>query len=176
MSRAPRRRAVTQRLAVDSEDDRPTVRSDGVHRRSAERPVPLSPTVSAQMSRMPTRGTEPEWRLRRLLHARGLRYKLHRRDLPGRPDIVFARARLVIFVDGCFWHQCPDHGVLPKNNREWWRTKLDGNVARDRSKDKALVALGWRVVRVWEHEDPEAIAAYVAGLVRRASADDARIP
>lgn len=118
------------------------------------------------MSRIPTRGTKPEWLLRRALHARGLRYRLHRRDLPGRPDIVFPSVRLAVFVDGCFWHRCPDHGVLPKNNRNWWRTKLEANVARDRAKDLLLAESGWRALHVWEHEDPDAAADRIRALVR----------
>ena len=118
-------------------------------------PAPLSPAVSAQMSRMPRRDSGPELRIRRLLHARGLRYRVHA-ALPGRPDIVFTRARLVVFVDGCFWHRCPEHGTMPRNNAEWWRAKLDRNVARDREKDSQLEDSGWTVLHVWEHEDPAA--------------------
>ena len=85
------------------------------------RPEPLSAAVTAQMKRMPRRDTGPEVGLRRELHKRGLRFRVHVRSLPGRPDIVFTRARLAVFVDGCFWHGCSEHGTLPKNNREWWR-------------------------------------------------------
>lgn len=80
-----------------------------------------------------------------------MRYRLHAK-LPGRPDLVFTRAKLAVFVDGCFWHRCPEHGIMPKNNREWWLEKLEANVVRDRLKDDALDALGWRVVHIWEHE------------------------
>lgn len=140
----------------------------GVVEGSRDRPAPLSAQVSAQMSRMPTKGTKPEWRLRRALHARGLRYRLHRRDLPGRPDIVFPAARVVVFVDGCFWHRCPDHGVLPRNNRDWWLNKLEANVARDRAKDLRLAGLGWRVLHVWEHEDSDEAADRIRSMVRPA--------
>jgi DNA mismatch endonuclease (patch repair protein) len=109
------------------------------------------------MSRMPRRDTKPEVALRRELHRRGLRFRLHL-QLPGRPDVGFTRARLAVFVDGCFWHACPQHGTLPKNNREWWAAKLTANVARDRSKDEQLAALGWVAIHVWEH-DPVAAAA-----------------
>lgn len=115
------------------------------------RPVPKNELVSAQMSRMPRSSTKPEVAIRRALHARGLRFALHRRDLPGRPDIVLSRARIAVFVDGCFWHGCPEHGVLPKNNREWWRQKLAGNAERDRQKDAELQATGWMPIHVWEH-------------------------
>jgi DNA mismatch endonuclease (patch repair protein) len=107
--------------------------------------------VSQQMSRMPRRDTGPELLLRRELHARGLRFRV-RSSLPGRPDIVFTRARIAVFVDGCFWHGCSEHGSLPKNNREWWREKLETNVRRDRVKDEALRALGWQVLHFWEHD------------------------
>jgi DNA mismatch endonuclease, patch repair protein len=113
--------------------------------------MPLNATVSAQMSRMPRASTSPELGLRKALHARGFRFRLHRRDLPGTPDIVFTGAKVAVFVDGCFWHGCPDHGVLPKNNREWWTNKLAGNAERDARKDKELVALGWTPVHFWEH-------------------------
>lgn len=131
----------------------------------------VSARVSSQMSRMPRRDTKPELQIRRLLHARGLRYRVDDKRLPGRPDIVFAGARLAVFVDGCFWHACPEHGVLPKNNREWWRVKLAANVERDRRKDENLWTLGWSVLHVWEHEQPlvaaERIASAVASGTRR---------
>ncbi|MEJ7628416.1 MAG: DNA mismatch endonuclease Vsr [Nocardioidaceae bacterium] len=109
------------------------------------------------MSRMPRRDTKPELELRRELHRRGLRFRVQA-ALPGRPDIAFTRARLAVFVDGCFWHACPQHGTVPKNNREWWTAKLGANVARDRAKDEQLAALGWQVLHVWEH-DGVALAA-----------------
>lgn len=111
------------------------------------------PHVSAQMRRMPRSGSGPEMVLRRELHRRGLRFRVNLRGLPGTPDIALTRARLAIFVDGCFWHSCPDHGTVPKNNRRWWKAKLDGNVERDRRKDRELRALGWTVLHFWEHED-----------------------
>src|SRR4051812_16232274 len=88
------------------------------------RPIPKDAGVSERMSRMPRASTKVEVALRRSLHARGLRFRIHRRDLPGTPDIVLPGVRLAIFVDGCFWHACPDHGVVPKNNRQWWQEKL----------------------------------------------------
>jgi DNA mismatch endonuclease Vsr len=107
-------------------------------------------------------GTRPEVLVRSELHRRGLRF---RKDLPlrlpdrvVRPDIVFTRARLAVFIDGCFWHACPIHGNQPRTNIDYWGPKLAGNVARDRAVDAALVAAGWQVLRVWEHEDPVASA------------------
>ena len=128
---------------------------------SSRRPVPSSAVVSAQMSRMPRASTGPELRLRRALHAAGLRFRVHDRSLPGTPDIVFSKARLAIFVDGCFWHACPDHGVLPKNNREWWQQKLDRNRERDREKDALLASAGWHTLHFWEHDDTEEIVTAV---------------
>lgn len=118
-----------------------------------KRPAPANPAVSAQMQRMPTRNTKPEVALRRELHSRGIRFRIHG-ALPGRPDVVLVRPRVAVFVDGCFWHGCPQHGALPRNNREWWIKKLDATRARDGRKDADLAALGWSVVHVWEHEDP----------------------
>lgn len=117
------------------------------------------------MKRMRRQDTGPELLLRKALTGRGLRYRLHRRDLPGTPDIAFIAARLVVFVDGCFWHACPEHGVMPKANRDWWQTKLAANRERDARKDQALIEAGWLPVHVWEHEDPDAVAEQLAGLI-----------
>jgi DNA mismatch endonuclease, patch repair protein len=115
--------------------------------------------------------TTPERLLRSALHARGLRYRKDRRiDVAGRrvrPDVVFGPVRLAVFVDGCFWHQCPVHATRPVANAEYWRNKLDRNVERDRADDAALEAAGWTVVRVWEHDDPEAAAIDIEAIVRR---------
>lgn len=117
-----------------------------------KRPPPLSAAVSAEMQRMPRSSTGPEIRLRRELHRRGLRFRVNHPGLPGRPDIAFTRARLAVFVDGCFWHSCPEHCVLPKHNQAWWQEKLARNVSRDREKDAQLGLMGWAVLHVWEHE------------------------
>ena len=111
-------------------------------------------------------------RLRTLLHGRGLRYRVDQ-AVPGLPrrraDIVFVAARVAVFVDGCFWHGCPSHYVGPKANAAWWREKIDANRRRDADTDATLCRLGWRVIRVWEHEAPavaaERICAAVAGRV-----------
>jgi DNA mismatch endonuclease (patch repair protein) len=100
-----------------------------------------------------------------LLHARGLRFRKDLRLTPDgvhvRPDIVFTRARVAVFVDGCFWHRCPIHGNEPKRNTNYWGPKLDRNVWRDRRQDEALRSVGWTVVRVWEHEPVEKAAELV---------------
>ena len=113
--------------------------------------------------------TRPEVTLRSALHRRGLRF---RKGVipPGsgvrcRGDVVFPAARLVVFVDGCFWHRCPDHGTRPRTNAGYWQAKLDRNVARDRANDEALTKAGWRVVRIWEHEDPATAAGRIAALL-----------
>ncbi len=116
-------------------------------------------------------GSKPEVRLRSALHRRGLRFRknqLLRFDgLRVRPDITFPARKVAIFVDGCFWHRCPNHGVSPRANSGYWQTKLDGNVERDRAVTDALQALDWTIVRVWEHtEIGEATAQVVAALKR----------
>ena len=115
------------------------------------------------------RDTKPEVALRSALHARGLRFrKDFRIDLEGtrfRPDVVFTRAKVAVFVDGCFWHRCPTHGTSPTRNSDYWTPKLDRNVERDRAQDAALAAGGWVGVRIWEHEDPVKAAAGVARVV-----------
>jgi DNA mismatch endonuclease (patch repair protein) len=123
------------------------------------------------MAKVARRDTRPELELRRILHSRGWRYRVDTPPDPslrGRADILFPRARVAVYVDGCFWHSCPEHGVLPKGNREWWRTKLEATVIRDHATEEALRERGWRVVRVREHEDPEKAADRVeAALVDR---------
>lgn len=102
--------------------------------------------------------TKPEQRLRSELHRRGRRFRkdvLVRADgLRTHVDVAFTRHRLAVFVDGCFWHSCPQHGSSPKSNATYWAPKLAANVSRDRRVDAALVGEGWRVLRVWEHEEP----------------------
>jgi len=116
------------------------------------------------------RDTGIERAIRSLLHARGLRFRLHRRLLKGsrrEVDVVFPGAKVAVFVDGCFWHGCPEHGTCPRNNAEFWRSKIEGNVRRDRDTDARLKADGWTVVRVWEHESPADAAARIADAVER---------
>jgi DNA mismatch endonuclease, patch repair protein len=127
-------------------------------------PAPLNATVSAQMQRMPRERTKPEMRLRRELHMRGMRFRVNFKELPGRPDIAFSRARIAIFVDGCFWHMCPLHSTMPKNNSEWWRAKLVRNVERDAEKDALLISRGWHVLHIWEHEDTVTAADRIENL------------
>jgi DNA mismatch endonuclease (patch repair protein) len=118
--------------------------------------------------------TSPEVALRRELHRRGLRFRKQVRPISGlrcTADIAFMRARVAVFVDGCFWHRCPIHATTPRANAEFWQTKFDLNVARDRRNDATLAAAGWSVVRIWEHEAPEAAARRVAKAVANARVD-----
>lgn len=114
--------------------------------------------------------TGPERALRSALHRRGLRFRKDLRlKLAGssaRPDIVFTRARVAVFVDGCFWHRCPEHGELPQSNRAFWAEKLSRNVARDRENDRALEKNGWTVLRFFEHVPPAEAAELVLDAVR----------
>lgn len=113
------------------------------------------------MSRQRRRDTAPEVELRRRLHAHGLRFRVDA-PIPGLPrrraDVLLTRARIAVFVDGCFWHACPVHGTSPVANSVWWADKLATNVARDRATDAHLTELGWLVLRFWEHDDPDVAA------------------
>ena len=125
-------------------------------------------TRSQQMSRIRGRNTKPERNLRTLLWATGLRYRLHAKTPAGRPDIVFPGAKVAVFVDGCFWHGCPDHYVRPRSSTAFWAAKLAENVRRDAKQTHRLEKLGWRVCRVWEHEvfeDPDRVVSRITGAV-----------
>lgn len=116
------------------------------------------------------RDTRPELVLRRALFSRGLRFRVDYPiccddGRPIRPDVVFTRRRVAVFLDGCFWHGCPEHQVIPKANRGYWEPKLRRNRERDRETDRRLIGAGWRVVRVWEHEPAAAACdAVIAAL------------
>ena len=115
------------------------------------------------MSRIRGKDTRPEMRVRRLVHGMGYRYRLHAKELPGRPDLVFRPRRKAIFVHGCFWHRhagCSANQI-PKTRSDYWRHKLDGNAERDRRNEAALRAAGWSVLVIWECEtkgDPDRLA------------------
>jgi DNA mismatch endonuclease, patch repair protein len=132
-------------------------------------PFTVDPGRAANMRSNRRTDTKPEMALRVALHAKGYRYrKDFRLDLPlrrVRPDIAFTRRKVAVFVDGCFWHACPDHGSKPKNNDWYWSPKLARNVERDRAVDEALAQAGWTVVRIWEHVPlTDAIAAVEAAV------------
>ncbi len=122
---------------------------------------------SANMSAIRSRDTKPEMIVRRLVHFMGYRYRLHRKDLPGKPDLVFAGRRKVIFVHGCFWHQHPDKECKdarrPRSNQAYWQPKLEGNVQRDLTNQQKLRASGWDILVCWECEikDRNALTARV---------------
>jgi len=121
------------------------------------------------MSRLGRRDTAPELALRSELHRRGLRFRVDRAPVPGvrsRADVVLGPARVAVYVDGCFWHSCPEHGTKPKANAEFWDNKLRRNRERDAETDRLLSEHGWSVLRIWEHEDPVEAADRVESLVR----------
>jgi DNA mismatch endonuclease, patch repair protein len=136
------------------------------------RPAPSSAAATATMRRNRPVDTGPEVRLRAALHAKGLRFRKsllirlpHGRT---RPDIVFSRRRVVVYVDGCFWHSCPHHGSVPAANADYWIPKLQRTNERDRLNDEALRAAGWIVVRIWEHEAlDEAVAVIQAAVTAK---------
>jgi DNA mismatch endonuclease (patch repair protein) len=132
------------------------------------RPRPPSPVVRARMVATRRRDTPGELALRKALWSLGLRYRVEV-TLPGtrrRADVAFIRAKLAVFVDGCFWHGCPVHGTWPKRNAKWWRDKIEGNMRRDRDTNRRLATAGWKVLRFWEHTDPRAAADRVARALR----------
>ena len=133
-------------------------------------PIPSTPHVTTIMKANPSRNTRPELRLRSLLHGSGLRYRVNYsvRVDRGRPvlvDIAFTRRSLAVFVDGCFWHACPIHGSVPKANGTYWWPKLRRNAERDCETSRRLEDAGWRVLRLWGHEDPYEAAAKVVRAV-----------
>lgn len=135
-------------------------------------PPPASnPAVRLVMQGNRKRNTRPEMALRRSLHALGLRFRVACRPLANlsrTADIVFASPRLAVFLDGCFWHGCPDHFSQPSTNQAYWAWKINRNRLRDAEVDAALLKAGWRAARVWEHEDPLLAAERIAALVRSA--------
>lgn len=131
-------------------------------------PAPSSEAALKRMQAARPRDTAPEKALRSSLHNRGLRFRVDQKtikELNRKADIVFRSAKVAVFVDGCFWHGCPIHGTQAKANAEFWKNKIEQNQARDLDTNKRLEKLGWRVVRVWEHEDPEKASKKILQLV-----------
>jgi len=126
---------------------------------------------SAVMRRVKGRDTTPERKVREILTGLGARYRLHRKDLPGNPDIVLPGRKLVVFVHGCFWHghDCPRGARVPKANRDYWLAKVGRNRARDGASLAALTGQGWRVETIWECEmkDEAALTARLSGLLAK---------
>lgn len=137
----------------------------------AERPPPAS-SENARRTMLANRrkDTAPELAIRKRLHAAGFRYRVDYPAEPGdrrrRADIVFTRARLVVFIDGCFWHGCPEHYSEPKSNVEYWRPKIARNVQRDAESTVRLEAAGWQVLRFWAHEDPDEVVERIISTMR----------
>jgi DNA mismatch endonuclease (patch repair protein) len=120
------------------------------------------------MRRVKSSNTKPELKVRSALHQRGLRYRLNY-PLPGRPDIVFVRARVAVFIDSCFWHGCPQHLRMPKSNRQYWTAKIQRNIERDAQVNAEYKHSSWRQLRFWEHdlkEDFDLCIARIEGVVR----------
>ncbi|MEU6144172.1 very short patch repair endonuclease [Streptomyces sp. NPDC047081] len=122
------------------------------------------------MSKQASKDTAAELAVRRLLHAAGLRYRVEY-PVPGmarrRIDVAFTSVKVAVLIDGCFWHGCPEHATQPKSNAQWWRQKLDRNMARDRETSEHLASQGWTVLRFWEHTRPEKVAEAVRVVVDR---------
>lgn len=160
------------------EAHRPTTERIDVRQRSRPQPSNAMPRLrigpkedpdhrSWTMAQVKSKNTTPEMVVRRAAHAMGLRYRLHREDLPGRPDLVFPRWRVAVFVNGCFWH-CHEgcsRARVPRSNRVYWIRKLAGNVRRDRENMRSLRKAGWRVVVIWECESKD--SRKLAGVLRR---------
>jgi DNA mismatch endonuclease, patch repair protein len=132
-------------------------------RGDADWPTPISAATTAVMVGNQWRDTRPEIAVRSILHRRGLRFRKRFTIRLGggrwtQPDVVFLRERVTVFIDGCFWHSCPDHGTMPRHNTDYWSAKLRRNIARDRDTEIKLRNLGWTVIRAWEHEPPLRIA------------------
>jgi DNA mismatch endonuclease (patch repair protein) len=142
-----------------------------VKRRSnlATRPIASSESVRKRMQSTPQRDTPAELRIRRILHSIGLRYSVNVKPLAGssrRADIAFRRAKVAVFVDGCFWHGCPVHGTWPRANARFWREKIHANMKRDADTNLQLERQGWIAIRIWEHDEATRAARRVAKLVR----------
>jgi DNA mismatch endonuclease, patch repair protein len=134
-----------------------------------QRVSPSSHEASLRLARVRQKDTDVELALRKELHAKGLRYRLHVPLLtkPRRvADIVFSSAKVAVFVDGCFWHGCPEHASWPKSNAQFWREKIEANRARDADTDQRLQASGWQVVRVWAHEGVPQAATRIEDIIR----------
>lgn len=133
------------------------------------RRTPAASTLAVRNRMLATRrrDTPLEVEIRSLLHRAGYRFRVDYK-LPGvrsRGDIVFPRQRVAVFIDGCFWHGCPEHGTWPKANAAWWRAKLEGNIERDKRVNEALTDEGWKVIRIWEHETGALASSRIAAYL-----------
>jgi DNA mismatch endonuclease (patch repair protein) len=136
----------------------------------AKTPAPSSATASQRLKQVRQRDTDCELAVRKVLHRRGFRYFVDRRaepDIKVRADMLFPRTKLAIFIDGCFWHGCPEHRTLPRSNTDWWTNKFSQNRARDEQGTAALTNRGWTVLRFWAHEDPELVVDLIKSTIAR---------
>ncbi|MCB9631069.1 MAG: very short patch repair endonuclease [Sandaracinus sp.] len=142
--------------------------------RDHEKPSPPDALTQRRMKRTRRSDTAAEVAIRRLVFARGLRYRKDYKPVTGlrtRADVAFIGPRVLVYVNGCFWHGCPQHATWPKKNAAWWRAKIEANMARDARIDKELREHGWTVLRIWEHEPPEAAAKRILKCVRKYSGE-----
>jgi DNA mismatch endonuclease (patch repair protein) len=132
--------------------------------------TPPTEQTRTRMQNQRRRDTGCELAVRRILHASGLRYRVDCRPEPSlrrRADIVFTKRRIAVFIDGCFWHGCPDHGTTPHSNADWWLSKIERNKTRDLDTNARLKDAGWTVLRFWEHESPDSVAQSIIDSVRK---------
>jgi DNA mismatch endonuclease (patch repair protein) len=138
------------------------------------KPAPSSYAALKRMQAAKPRDTAPEKSLRSALFRKGLRFRVDTKPIQGfnrKADIVFRTAKVAVFVDGCFWHGCPMHGTQAKANAEFWRNKIKQNQLRDLDTNENLKRAGWKVVRVWEHENPEKAAEKILVVVAKRKND-----
>lgn len=134
-----------------------------------------SPGTRASMRSNKSRDTKPELALRSAAFALGLRYRVSTPPVKGlrrTADLVFTKARVAVFLDGCFWHGCPEHHTVARTNAAFWANKVEANRARDRETDRRLTEQGWVVIRIWEHEDPRNAASRIRDVVQSRSRVD----
>ena len=158
-------RTVSERFA----NGRPRSPARQAHAETASVSFAGAPAIRSKMQAQRSRDTAAELAVRRAVHARGLRYRVDEAPVPGfrrRADLVFRPIKLAVYIDGCFWHACPEHATWPRTNRSWWRAKLGRNQQRDRETDRRLADEGWTVLRLWEHEPAAEAADRVARTVR----------
>jgi DNA mismatch endonuclease (patch repair protein) len=145
------------------------IRSTSCRMTQVRTPEASSPDVRRRMQHTGHRDTACELAIRSAVHRLGLRYRVDSAvaGTRTRADLAFASARVLVFIDGCFWHACPKHSTWPKANADWWREKIEGNARRDRAATERLRRNGWLVLRFWEHEDPQRAALRIFDAVTR---------
>lgn len=136
------------------------------------KPWASTPASRAVMQGNRSRDTKPEMAVRRAAHAQGLRYRVDSRPLSSlnrRADLVFTRAKVAVFIDGCYWHGCPEHGTAARSNAGYWSTKIARNKDRDAETDRLLDDAGWTVVRAWEHESADAVLSRIRSALNESA-------